>query len=86
MKSSVSSTIDLHFHSRYSDAQHTPEELVYQLARINNHIPVKAACLSDHNTLKGQVPFQIALKNYNQTQSLEKRILALQRRPWVMVY
>jgi len=72
MKSSASSTIDLHFHSLYSDAEHTPEALVHKLARLNNHIHVQAACLTDHNTLKGQIPFQNSLRNYNQTQKENK--------------
>ncbi|MBW2963537.1 PHP domain-containing protein [Candidatus Woesearchaeota archaeon] len=74
MPNQKESTIDLHFHSLYSDAEEKPENLVYKLAKINSCTPVKAACLTDHNTLRGQVPFQNSLRNYNKTQLPENQI------------
>ncbi|MCK4589726.1 MAG: PHP domain-containing protein [Nanoarchaeota archaeon] len=67
-------TIDLHFHSLYSDAEDSPEQIVESLSQINKNKHIAAAALTDHNSLKGQVEFQIALKNYNKTQPLEKHI------------
>jgi predicted metal-dependent phosphoesterase TrpH len=52
--------IDLQLHSRYSDGYYTPAQLVRFLVRHG----IKAASLTDHNTVAGQIEFKKACAQY----------------------
>lgn len=52
--------IDLQLHSLYSDGYHSPS----QLARMIYSRGIKAASLTDHNTLAGQAEFKRACTRY----------------------
>ena len=53
--------VDLQMHSLYSDGECSPKELVEHLKKYN----IKAASLTDHNTIKGIPEFIKECKKYN---------------------
>lgn len=53
--------IDLQLHSTYSDGYLTPTEVVKFIAKQG----VKAAALTDHNTVGGLDEFRLACRQYN---------------------